>query len=334
MGLLLSILFSYVGAVELMFVVRDIVHKISLHHDQLKLIRTLSGTTSPSSSLHDLQENLRKTIKSAQERLCENDSIQLMADGVQYEQGYRIPNADEQDISKRWLEARASLTIEPSHDLNTNHLESNCIESTTNDEQSDDTLSKGDSLRSSSLSVKTVIENQKIDNQFENNDFNYEENVDDNDEDDEELPSIYFDEYSDDYPHALDGVTKKIARKNNDEPRRRKSYKMFTGGHSGGDILQRRRSEDIDGETDNPWGELKPENFHDHSLWNRERTMSIAENEEMKAFVDGKSHQENSKRETKPLNSTSITDDDEDDNDNPTSNGNKTVRIILYYFYR
>lgn len=326
MGLLLSILFSYVGAVELMFIVRDIVHQIGLHRDQLKLNRILSGTTSPSSSscsLHDIQENLRKSIKSAQERLCESDSIQSMADGVQYNQGYRIQNADEQELSKRWLEARASLTIEPSHDLNTNHLESNCFESTANDEQSDD--SKGDSLRSSSLSVKTVIENHKIDNQHENNVNNNENHLIESDEDEnnEKLPSIYFDEYS----HAMDGVTQKNARKS-DESRRRKSYKMFTGGHSSGDILQRRRSEDIDGETDNPWGELKPEIFHDHSLWNRERAMSIAENDEMKAFVDGKPHQENFERKSRSLNSTLIAYDDEENNENPISNGNINVRII------
>ncbi|XP_031620250.1 zinc finger protein 431 isoform X2 [Contarinia nasturtii] len=280
MGLLLSILFSYVGAVELMFIVRDIVHQVGLHHERMKINRSPSKAT----SLLDLQNDLRKSIKSAQEHLCETDSIHSMADGVLYDQGYRILSDDEQNIAKNWLEARANVTIEPLHSIKLNIKDNYGAEAVTNScNQYEELVSQDDSLRSSSLSLDTIIENQKNSFQIENNHLS--DNSDKN-----EMLNIHFDEYSQDYSYPSDEITKKGQRKNEDA-RRRKSYKMFTVGHSGADILQRRRSEDVDGETQNPWGELNPKSFHDDSLWRRERTMSIDENEESVGFVNGKSNE-------------------------------------------
>lgn len=282
MGLLLSILFSYVGAVELMFVVRDIVHQVGLHHEMMKCNRDLSKATS---SLHGLQADLRKSIKSAQERLCETDSIQSMADGIQYEQGYRILPADEQDIEKRWMEARANLTIEPSHIIEANDVTNNQIvgsslsNRTTNEDQheNDDILSTD----------RTIVENTKIDEPIDGDIADEANYLHGNDND---TPDIHFDEYSQDYLHTLDGVKKKGQRKN-DDPRRRKSYKPYANtGQTAESVQQRRRSEDIDGETDNPWGELRPESFHDAKLWSRERAMSIAEHEPLNSISTTKAH--------------------------------------------
>lgn len=336
MGLLLSILFSYVGAVELMIIVRDVVHQVGLHRDQMKVNLISSKSTSSSSSclLHDLQENLRKSIKSAHERLCESDSVQLMADGIQYEEGYRIPHANEQDISKRWLEARASVTTEPAHSFSSTNFRNHYVEATsamTNDKQND-VNGRDDSFTNNISGVETTKEIRSNDSHIYNNNSNTanhligsESGSTDDNGTSKEVPNIHFDEYSQDYLHALDGMKK--SQWKNDESRRRQSYKAFTGGHSGDDILQRRRSEDIDGETNNPWGELKPESFHDHNLWKRERAMSIAENDEMMVFVDEKSYPKIFGRESEPLNSFSSA-----ENGNPTFNDNKTVRIVSNYF--
>lgn len=333
MGLLLSILFSYVGAVEMMFIVRDIVHQVGLHHERMKVNRSSSETTSSSlssspHSLHDLQQNLRKSIKSAQERLYDSDTVQSMEDGVRYEKGYRIPNAIEEDISKRWLEARASVTIEPpASSSNLNHVKNNNNNHNNNNNndrhivvasdlnKSDDISSENDSLRSSSLSVETIIENKKFndnadidgDDDDEGRQDHYSDQydgIDLSDEPTDEVPNIHFDEYSKAYLHALDGVKRKTTLKN-DELRRRKGFKynlaggLADGGGGGGGAFQRRRSEDIDGETDNPWGELKPEQFHDADLWKRERAMSIAEHDEIMAIMDEKAFREQFKRTTK-----------------------------------
>lgn len=345
MGLLLSILFSYVGAVEFMFIVRDVVHQVGLHHNQMKIKRSstsnglISTAIVSSSSLLDLQQNLRKSIKSAQERLNESDTVQSMEDGVRYEHGYRILSDDEENISKRWLEARASVTIEPEQlqqHSNAKILENNFVTS-----KSDDFRSENDSLHSSSLSVDTVVERNifkssnnddvvlaNSDEQHQTHLINSSQsnrnNCVDNNNDDE-VPDIHFDEYSEAYLHALDGVTTKSIRKNDDNINKRR--KGFRNHSSANEMLQRRRSEDVDGETDNPWGELKPESFHDDDLWKRERAMSIAENDEIQAIVNEKSYQNRfSKAIADTRHNPSIESEDEHEYD---ENKNVSSKIVL-----
>lgn len=293
MGLLLSILFSYVGAVELMFVVRDIVHQVGLHHEKMKFNRDLSKATA---SLHGLQADIRKSIKSAREQLYETDSIHSMADGVEYEDGYRILTANEQDLDKRWFEARANVAIQPSHMIEANDVENNSVisstsipmnqRSTTNEDQNDNN------------DRRTKI-NEPMDSDIANKDVSH------------------------------------LDSRKTDEQRRRKNYKasndaMGSGGHST-ESLQRRRSEDIDGETDNPWGELRPGSFHDASLWSRERAMSIAENEELMCSADEKLYHETYKRGVaKPLNSTSTTTSANDVTSTSTRDREHHVRIICF----
>lgn len=320
MGLLLSILFSYVGAIEMMFLVRDIVHQVSLHHDQMKMNqRSSSKSTSFSDSstqaLNYLQQDIRKSIKLTHERLCESDSVQSMVDGVQYENGYRIPNADEDDISKRWLQARADSAIEFGNDGHVNHVNKNAhnhIEvvnemAGTLNKRSEDIHSEGDSLRSSSLSIETVIDkneaaelHNRSNNNSKNNNKLGSKNANENngtifaallDEPSDKVPqNIHFDE--------LNGVQRKPIHKM-DETRRRKGLKFQSSGDGGADgAFQRRRSEDVDGETDNPWGELKPEQFHNADLWKRERAMSIAENNEIQTISNENSYREQFKRTT------------------------------------
>lgn len=289
-----------------MFVVRDIVHQVGLHHEKMKFNRDKSKAMA---SLHGLQADIRKSIKSAQEQLYETDSIHSMADGVQYEDGYRILAANEQDTDKRWFEARANQAIQPSHMIGANDVENNSVisstsiptqRSTTNEDQNDNN------------DRRTKI-NEPMDINNANNDATH-------------LPG---------HSDILDGVTDKDSRKT-DEQRRRKNYKpsndaMASVGQST-ESMQRRRSEDIDGETDNPWGELRPGSFHDASLWSRERAMSIAENEELKCSADEKSHHETYKRGTKPLNSTSTTTSANDVTSTSTRDREQHVRKLCVLF--
>lgn len=297
MGLLVSVLFSYVGAVEVVFIIRDIVHQVGLHNDQMKVTRSSRSRSSSSEPLAKLQENLRKSLKSAQEHLCESDTVQSMADGVQYDQGYRILSAAEEDVSRRWLESRACVAEKQTHNaneaINSFEKDVNVTKFSAESNRSDDLPSEDDSLRSSSsLSVVTVTENKSFkSNENDENqtsfdesnrlsDFHSESPVGDvpAEEQNDVVPDIHFDEYSQAYLHALDGVKSNSPRRA-DELTRRKRFKHQNSGHSG-DFLSRRRSEDIDGETDNPWGELNPDDFHDDELWRRERAMSIQENDD------------------------------------------------------
>lgn len=257
-----------------MFIVRDIIHQVGLHHEQMK-----RASESPM-TLADLQQNLRKSIKSARERLCDSDTVLAMADGIQYEQGYRVSgDEDETTTNNRWLELRANATVyQPQSQSQSSIVDGRGLAIGKNDELP---CSDNNSLYSSSLSVNTVVENNKYE----------KESADDNDErdDGDEVPAIHFDEYPEAHLHNLDGIKRRT-----EATGRRKGGKL----NAGHDIMQRRRSEDIDGETDNPWGELKPESFHDDELWKRERAMSIAENDEIQAAAGDKGYKEYFRRAT------------------------------------
>lgn len=304
MGLLLSILFSYAGAIEFMFIVRDIVHRIGLHHEKMKFNRNQSNVTS---TLHALQDDLRKSIKEARIQLYETDYIHSMADGVEYEDGYRISSCNEENSEKLWLELRANASIEPSHIVEANDVVVQSID------------------------AKRRCSNSKINDSTDNEiaiDMNHL-----NGNDNCELPNIHFDEYTHDKSFNYDSVTKMSGcqQQKHAESERRKSFKVYssTGSHATADEFQRRRSKDIDGETDNPWGELRPEHFHDANLWSRERAMSIAENEESIGCVDEKSNTVNFKHDVKaPNRALPMTVSTMEKNDNRLPR--KNVRIVYF----
>lgn len=326
MGLLLSILFSYVGAVEFMFIVRDIIHQVGLHHNRMKL----QQSTEPAMTLADLQQNLRKSIKSAHERLCENDSVSTMADGVQYDQGYRIAGADDTTVASRWLEMRANATVHESM-ADGNGIASSAVAKSEEAPSSDNA-----SLYSSSLSVETVVDRYRAssdsDDEFEmipEQSQDGADNIDGN-----QVPDIHFDEYPE--AHQMDGIQRQMLHKtllndggegggggggvggNVGKMGWRKGMKTHPGGF-GSERMQRRRSEDIDGETDNPWGELKPESFHDDELWRRERALSIAENDELQTMADEKNYKQFFRRATTSDIHKVSTPADEGNDDNETS---------------
>lgn len=132
MGLLLSVLFSYVGAMELAFVVRDIYHQVDLHQQRLQngedeqpsntddeelkriqnaLRSSLAALTvadeqtadeqpatedepvTDDDELKRIQSSLRSSLVEASSAEDHNDAEQ-MQDGVQYENGYRVVTDD------------------------------------------------------------------------------------------------------------------------------------------------------------------------------------------------------------------------------------------------
>lgn len=278
MGLLLSILFSYAGAIEFMFIVRDIVHRIGLHHEKMKFNRDQSNVTS---TLHELQEDLRNRVKEARIQLYETDCIHSMADGVQYEDGYRISQTNGQNT-----ETRAIASIEPSSHM---AAANDVVKSIVNENQNNIDVTT-DSKRGCSNSKITDSTDNEI--AIDMNHLNGSNGATTG-----EMPNIHFDEYTHDKSSSYDSVTKTSGwqqqqqqQQKNADSGRRKSFKVYSnaGSHVTADEFQRRRSKDIDGGMDNPWGELRPENFHDANLWSRERAMSIAENEESFGCVDEK----------------------------------------------
>lgn len=365
MGLLLSIFFSYVGAVEFAFIVRDIVHQVGLHQQNVK------SNQRSSDDLHQLQQNIRNSLNLARELPCESETVQCMQDGVQYENGYRVSTVDETvNTTERWLEARAKNLI-----TNNDRIEEKLTNTINDLSASDDDFNLGsghstNSLRSSSnenSSAKTVLENERwnlVDlnertNEFETTvlaDSSNNENgspkgavkspPNSNDDSVNKIPEMHFDDYSEGYLRALDGVKNKPLARDDGNRRRRANKKLQSSTSASSDEQKRqsrdeelqmftsleeeefelikssdykplqyssepnlktkkhtrrhnrspvqdphsRRNDSEDDEYDyerrqseaydeinDPWGDVKPENFHDRDLWRRERALSIPE---------------------------------------------------------
>lgn len=361
----MSIFFSYVGAVEIAFIVRDIVHQIGLHQRHIESNRSCDG-------LQQIQQNIRESLNLARSRRgsCNDDdaSMQFMQDGVQYENGYRVETAAELAATAHWMATRSAKANEefdranPSSDDDFNVVSDHS------------TLSLPSSSQENS--TNTVLENESWNFiEFEQrkiestNDTGYPKSrIDDDDQSDagertsqlmspnsssvNEMPDMHFDEYSDGYLRALDGIKQRPLVRNDGTKRRRafkksgsstsssderqemrksreEELKMFTSleeeefemikksdykplqyssepnlkakrhvrHHNRSPMRRRNESEDDEYENDNsnddysvrnrnadaaetindPWGDVKPEHFHDTELWRRERAMSIPE---------------------------------------------------------
>lgn len=354
MGLLLSIFFSYVGAVEIAFIVRDIVHQVGLHQRHIESNRSCDG-------LQQIQQNIRNSLKLARSRSqsCDDvvdSTVQFMQDGVQYEDGYRVTSAEDVATAERWMEARSAKASEkiergnPSSDEECNVVSDHSTMSLPSSSQDN--------------STKTVLENESwnfVEMEKQQNESPRDEDdlSDDGDRTSQlvspisssvnEMPDMHFDEYSDAQMRALDGIKQRPLVRN-DGTKRRRAFKKSGSSTSSSDERQemrksreeelkmftsleeeefemikksdykplqyssepnlkakrhvrhhnrspmRRRNDSEDDEYDNdddyatrkrmagdavtdPWGDVKPEHFHDTELWKRERAMSIAEND-------------------------------------------------------
>lgn len=384
MGLLLSVLFSYVGAIELVFILRDIVHQIGLHQQQLDSINNNED------GLHRIQESLRKSISfSKKNETADSENVHCMEDGVQYIDGYRVESESAQEASTQWQnrltelqEADAASKVEPFVPK---------AESAGSGSDEDANLGSDNSFQSSTgnNSVKTVIERRldsSVGEDFEGlspSETSTENLLGDNlntsitnsdgylndASESSEIPDMTFQEYPEGYLQTLDGIKSRPLSRDASSRRRRvfkttnssdssdmqrrasreEELQMFTSleeeefetvNHSDYAPIQyssepnlkakhhirrhkrspvRRNTEDTEvsssyrdsgnfEEVTDPWGEVKPEHFHNRELWERERTMSIVEDdrstdEEREDEVSDRSKNvENSQYKTSPQN--------------------------------
>lgn len=359
----MSIFFSYVGAVEIAFIARDIVHQIGLHQQHIETNRSCDG-------LQQIQQNIRDSLNLARSRShsCTDDvdsKVQFMQDGVEYENGYRVTNAEDLTATERWMKARNAKVNE---DFERGNRSSDDDINVVSDHS---TISLPSSSQDNS--AKTVLENESWNfvemgkQKNESADIGYPQSP--NDDDDlsdggdrtsqlmsptsssiNEIPDMHFDEYSDAQMRALDGIKQRPLVRN-DGTKRRRAFKKSGSSTSSSDERQEKRKSreeelkmftsleeeefemiknsdykplqyssepnlktkrhvrqhnrspmrrhndsDDDDEYDNdystrkrngnagdaindPWGDVRPEHFHDTELWKRERAMSIAEND-------------------------------------------------------
>lgn len=116
MGLLLSVLFSYVGAIELLFVLRDVTHQVALHQ-QRRHERSATTTNKDETDLASdldlmqIQQSLRSSLLDAKIAELQANDTELMQDGVEYENGYRVTSDTKAAgaAAERWNERRKEL---------------------------------------------------------------------------------------------------------------------------------------------------------------------------------------------------------------------------------
>ncbi|KAJ6642302.1 hypothetical protein Bhyg_07249 [Pseudolycoriella hygida] len=102
MGVLLSVLCSYMGALEIVFIVRDITHQLALH--QMRLRNEGQSDTS------ELQSKIKASINALE--TVDIESVEQMQDGVLYKDGYRIENERSvEEIAQKWEERRKVLCV-------------------------------------------------------------------------------------------------------------------------------------------------------------------------------------------------------------------------------
>lgn len=268
MGLMLSLLFSYVGAVELAFAVRDIAHQVCLHNEQKQ-----EPQADDAAELRRIQISLRRSIREAQQAEISPEE-QVMQDGVVYENGYRVqePSGREQLATDRWTQRRKELSDEETNNETNNernapqiHLEDVDRLNYTEEQLAvmdgvkfrpivrDDGSGRRKAFKKrqqSSSSTSSGEPNQRSSREDELKMFTSLE--------EEELRSQ-------DYSPIQYSSDPKISKKSH---RRHKRSPGRDGVREGSD------------EEGDPWGNLQPKNFHDHDLWKRERASSIVEETE------------------------------------------------------
>lgn len=105
MGIMLSVLCSYMGAVELVFIVRDLTHQLALH--QMRL----GNEERKQSDIRILQDKIKASIDALE--TVDIESVEQMQDGVLYNNGYRIEIENEksvQEVAQQWDERRKVMS--------------------------------------------------------------------------------------------------------------------------------------------------------------------------------------------------------------------------------
>lgn len=258
MGVLLSVLCSYMGAVELLFIVRDLTHQLALHQSRL------GNDERKQSDLSVLQDKIKASIDALE--TIDIESVEQMQDGVLYQNGYRIENEQTvKVVAQQWDERRKVMSV----------AEMNTVESQTN--SNNDSVGKANS---SQIQPKTM-------NEYDSATGNGDSSHDDEANEQNNYRPIVRDDRT--------GRRKAFKKRNSSSSQsddsirvsREEELKMFTSleeeeyknssytpiSYSNLPVHEKNKY-DVDA-----WNK-KPSNYHDSELWKRERATSIVEETE------------------------------------------------------
>lgn len=266
---MLSVLCSYMGAIELVFIVRDLTHQLALHQMRLR------NEDPKQSDISVLQGRIKASIDALE--TVDIESVEQMQDGVLYKNGYRIENEHSVEVvAQQWDERRKVMCVP----------EVSTIES-----QLQSTVSNG--------SVGNGIRNErtKMSSEYAGN-SNASSNDDEPNEQNNYRPIV-----RDDRTGRRKAFKKRhsSSSQSGDSIRlsREEELQMFTSleeeeyknssftpiSYSNETLANSQKNVDssfhekqkYDAEA---WRNKKPSNYHDSELWKRERATSIVEEKE------------------------------------------------------
>lgn len=266
MGLMLSLLFSYVGAVELALVIRDVTHQVCLHNEQ-------EQPADDAANLKRIQIGLRRSIREAQQAEISPDE-RVMQDGMVYENGYRIQEVSgrEQLATDRWSHRRKELSDEDNNNESNNeqNVPQNNSEDIDRVNYTEEQLAEMDGVK-----FRPIVRDDgsgrrkafKKRQQSSSSTSSGEPNMRSSREDELKMFTSLEEEElrSTDYTPIQYSSDPKVSKKNHRRHKR-------SPGRDG--------VREISDEEGDPWGNLQPKHFHDHDLWKRERASSIVEEAE------------------------------------------------------
>lgn len=269
MGVMLSVLCSYMGAIELVFIVRDLTHQLAMHQMRLK------NEGRKQSDISILQDKIKASIEALE--TVDIESVEQMQDGVLYKDGYRIDNEQANKIvAKQWDERRKVMCVS---------------EATTLESPPKSIVSNGNGIHTERTKNLNVNESTAGNGDSSMND-------DEPDEQNNYRPIVRDDRA---------GRRKAFKKRNSSSSQssdsirlsREEELKMFTSleeeeyknssftpiSYSNESLANSKKNVDpsfherqkYDAEA---WGNKKPSNYHDSELWKRERATSIVEEKE------------------------------------------------------
>lgn len=265
MGVMLSVLCSYMGAIELVFIVRDLTHQLAMH--QMRL----GNVGRNQSDISILQDKIKASIEALE--TIDIESVEQMQDGVLYKDGYRIENEQaNKKVAQQWDERRKVMCVSEATTLESPSSNGNGIhtERTKNLNVNECTAGNGDSS----------INDDEPDEQN-----NYRPIV----RDDRTGRRKAFKKRNSSSSQSSDSI--RLSRE--------EELKMFTSleeeeyknssftpiSYSNESLVNSKKHIDpsfhekqkYDAEA---WGNKRPSNYHDSELWKRERATSIVEEKE------------------------------------------------------
>lgn len=259
MGVMLSVLCSYMGAIELVFIVRDLTHQFALHQMRLR-------NGEEQSDISVLQNRIRASISALE--TVDTESVEQMQDGVSYQNGYRIETEQSvTEVAQQWDERRKAMCVS---EVNVS-VDSQPTVSNANGIQSERTKSIECTTRNGDLSL--------------------------NDDDEPDEQNNYRPIVRDDRTSRRKAFKKRhsSSSQSSDSIRlsREEELKMFTSleeeesknapftpiSYTNAKNTEPPFHEKQKYEAE-AWGNRKPSNYRDTDLWKRERATSIVEESE------------------------------------------------------